>query len=450
MKLIIVGTGKVGETLVENFIKEGHDVIVVDVKHDRVSSIVNNYDVKGIVGNGLEKGVLLDAGADSADFVIACTSRDEMNILCCVLARKLGVKQTVARVRDPEYFLDMENVREDLGVDCFFNPELRAADEIAGVLKFPSAKNVETFADGKANMVEFDILKGNPTIGKSLMEISKEYGNKVLFAVVERNGETMIPRGDFVIQEGDAVQIIGSDLEIALFTKKLKIFKPRAKSVFIVGGGKIAYYLARKLLSDGVRIKIVEKDEKRAVELSQELPDANVLLLDATEQQLLEEENLDNNDACVTLTGIDEQNVIISLYAKECGVGKVITKIARHSLLKVAKTLGLDTVISPRRAIANHIIRFVRANQAQTGNGVNTLYKVHDKVEALEFSVGDEFLRVKVPIRNLDIDKRVLIGGIVRNGEFVLPSGETVLEFGDKVIVVTSLQNVTELNQIIK
>ena len=225
MKIIIIGVGKVGETLVANFIKEKHDVLVIDINQERVNYIVNRYDVQGIVGNGLEKGAFNNAEIENADFVIACTSRDEANILSCVLARKLGAKHTIARVRDPEYFRGMENVREELGVDNFFNPELRAAEEIEEILKFPSAKNIENFADGRARMVEFDVLDGNPIAGKSLMEISKDYGNKILFGMVKRGEEIFIPRGDFVLKSGDSVRIIGAESEIIVFTKKLKIYR---------------------------------------------------------------------------------------------------------------------------------------------------------------------------------------------------------------------------------
>lgn len=450
MNLIIVGAGKVGETLVESFIHENHDIVVLDVDAQRVNYLVNRYDVQGLVGSGVERSSLIDAGIEDADFLIACTSRDEVNILCSVLARKLGAKRTIARVRDPEYFKEMENMREDLGLDYFFNPELRAAVEIADILKFPSAKNVESFAGGRARMVELDISGENPVIGKTIAEISKEYGHKILFGMVSRGEEVIIPRGDFTLLSGDTVHIIGAETEIAKFSKKLKIYKPRAKSVFIIGGGKIAYYLAKELISLGVNVKIAEKDQERAAELSESLDKATVLVLDATEQETLDEENLKGADACVTLTGMDEENVIVSLYAKQRGVDKVITKVDRPSVQNMVKTLGLDTVISPRTAIANHIIRFVRANKAATESGINTLYKLHEKVEAVEFTVSNEFNRVGVPIKNLDIEKGVLIGGIVRGDEFILPSGDTVFLVGDRVIVVAAGKNIMALKEVVR
>ena len=450
MNLVIIGVGKVGETLVTNLINENHDIMVVDINGDKVQSFVNRYDVNGITGSALERGALLSAGVDKADFVIACTAQDEKNILACVLARKLGAKYTIARVRDPEYFKEMDNMKEDLGLDFLFNPELQSAIEIAQVLKFPSAKTVDSFAGGKATMIEFDVADGSPIIGKQLMEISKEYGNNFLFAMVRRGEEVFIPRGNFVLNRGDSVHMIASDSALESFTKKVNMFKRRAKSVFIIGGGKIAYYLAENLIKMGVDVKIVEKNQQRADELSAGLHKATVLLFDATDQEALEEEKLKASDACVTLTGMDEENVIISLYAKGQGVGKVITKVDRLSMRSMVEQLGLDTIVSPRNVIANHILRFVRAHQADTGSGINTLYKLHDKAEALEFTVNDTFSAVNVPLKKLGVKSGILVGGIVRNGVFILPTGDTELLVGDKVIIVTAVNKITDLSQILR
>lgn len=450
MNLVIVGVGKVGETLVANLINENHDIMIADINGDNVQSLVNRYDVNGVTGSALERGTLLSAGVDKADFVIACTAQDEKNILACVLARKLGAKYTIARVRDPEYFKEMENIKEDLGLDFLFNPELQTANEIAQVLKFPSAKSVESFADGKATMIEFAVADNSPIIEKPLMDVSKEYGNNFLFAMVKRGEEVFIPRGNFVLKGGDSVYMIASESALESFTKKANMFKRRAKSAFIIGGGKIAYYLAESLIKMGVDVKIVEKNEQRANELSAELPKATVLLFDATEQEALEEEKLKDSDACVTLTGMDEENVIISLYAKGQGVGKVVTKVDRPSIHSMVTQLGLDTVVSPRNVIANHILRFVRAHQADTGSGINTLYKMHDKAEALEFTVSEKFSAINVPLKKLGVKSGILIGGIVRDGAFILPTGDTEFSVGDKVIVITAVKQITDLSQILR
>ena len=450
MNLLIIGAGKVGSTLVQNFLNENHDIVVVDTEISRVNDVVNRYDVQGKVGSGLTREVLVDAGAETADFVIACTPRDEVNILCCVFAKKLGAKKTIARVRDPEYFNEMDNMKEDLGLDFFFNPELQTAKEIAQVLQFPSAMNVESFAGGSANMTVFHIGENNPLVGKSLIEISKEYGCKLLIGIVSRGTDVFIPRGDFKLNAGDDVHIIASAMEIAKFSKKVKLFKPRAKTVFIIGGGKIAYYLAKELRSTGVSVKIVESDRERAEELSKELEGVTVILGDGTDHEILAEENIKRTDACVTLTGVDEENVIISLFAQSKGVNKVITKADRLSVLEMAKRLGLDTIVSPRECIANHIIRFVRAHQAESSSGMNTLYKLDDKVEAIEFTVGYDFKMINKKLKEMQFKKSILIGGIVRDGKYILPTGDSTIEKGDKVIVVAPARRVSGLSEILK
>lgn len=450
MNLIIVGAGKVGSTLVESFVKENHDIIVMDTDGATLTGVVNRYDVKGVIGSGLERDSLTEADVSQTDFFIACTSRDEVNILSCVLAKKLGARRTIARVRDPEYFKEMKSMKEVLGLDFFFNPEYRTAAEIAQVLKFPSAINVESFADGRANMVEFKIGEGNPLVGKSLFSISKEYNLNLLIGMVVRGDEVIIPRGDFVIKKGDIVHIIAPATEISAFSKKVKLFKPRAKSVFMVGGSKISFYLAKELIESGVSVKIVEKDADRANELSKALPKATVICGDATEQEVLDEESFKNSDAFVSLTDRDEQNVIFSLYAANAGVSKVVTKVDRPEILSMIKNSGLETSVSPRIAIANHIIRFVRAHQAESGSGINTLYKFHDKVEALEFTVGEDFLGKGREIKELQIKSGILIGGIVRGDEYVHPKGDSKLLVGDKVIVVTAVRSITELSEILR
>ena len=450
MNIVIVGAGKVGETLIGNLVREKHNVSIVDNDYEIVNDVVNRHDVKGVIGGGLERSVLIDAGVEKADFVIACTSRDETNILCCVLAKKIGARSTIARVRDPQYFKEMETMRTDLGLDYWFNPELATAMEIAQVLKFPSARSVESFAGGRTRMAEFEITGNNPLVGKNLQQISREYGNKILIGVVQRGDKIIIPHGDYVVESGDLIHIIAEEQEITAFCKQLKIFKRRAKSVFIIGGGKITFYLAQELLNSGVSVKIVERDEARAEELSELLPQATVLIGDGTYQEVLDEENLKGNDACITLTGMDEENVMISLYAKQSKVDKIVTKIDRPSILKLVGVLGLGTVVSPRNVIANHIVRFVRSYSAAADEGADTLYKIGNKAEALEFTVLDGFKGVNVPLKELTLKKSVLIGGIVRDNEFILPSGDSTLNVGDRVIVVSEEKQFTKLSQILR
>lgn len=449
MELVILGAGKVGEILIENLIKENHDVVVIDKNAKKIELLVNKYDVKGIVGNGVSRETLTEAGVPAADFFIACTAYDEVNVICCVLAKSLGVKYTVARVRDPEYNKELSFMKEELSLDALFNPEYRTAKEISKVLKFPSATNVESFADGKVSLAEFVINADNPIIGKSVMDIVKEYDSKVIFAMVKRDDNVFIPLGDFVINEGDRISVLSKESEIADFCKKVKMLKTPVKNVFMVGGGKIAYYLAQELSSCGMSVRIVENNEKRCVELANTLPNAEILYGDGSELSLLEELKLEKSDACITLTGIDEENAMVSLYAKQLNVRKVITKLDRKSVVNMSKTLGLDSIVTPNTVIANYIFRFVRSLQTNSGSGVRRLYKFGDNVEALEFIV-DESFPCGVKLRDLKLYKDVVIGAIVRGTEHVLPRGDTAFEAGDRVIVIVSNRKITELNQILR
>ena len=404
MNIVIVGAGKVGASLVENFIAEGHDVLVVDSNPSVVESIVNKYDVQGIVGSGIERDTLIEAGTERADFFITCTSRDEFNVLCGVLAKKIGAKYTIARVRRPEYFKEIQTLRRDLGLDMLFNPEYRTAVEIANVLKFPSSKSVERFSSGKAIMVEFEIDKDNPMADKTIVGIAKEYRGKVLFAMVNRNGKVYIPKGDFVIREEDRVFVISTEEEITAFCKSMRIFKRQSKSIFMIGGGMIAFYLADLLRGTKSSIKIVENNVDKCNLLSESLEGVSIVYGDGTDQEVLLEEGLAKSDACVTLTGNDEENVVISMYAQQIGVNKVVTKVDRPTIMGMLSSLSLDTVVSPKNVIANHIIKFVRSRMVKTDSEMNEFYKLAGGAEAIEFTVTDKFEGQNVPIKKLKIN----------------------------------------------
>ena len=450
MRLIIVGAGKIGATLVEKLSKEKHDIVIVDKDAKIVEQIVNRYDVMGVCGGGADRMILEEAGVSSADFVIACTSRDELNILCCMLAKKMGATHTIARVRDPEYFMEMEYMKGELDLDMWFNPELRTAEEIAEILSFPTAVNIERFADGAAVMVEFKVKKDNPMIGKSVMEINRDFNVNALFSAVIRDNKGYIPRGDFIIQEGDVIHLTASEKGITDFSKKTQTFRRRARSVFIIGGGKIAYYLAKELIASKVSVKIIEKDEARCEWLSEELPEATILHGDGTDHEVLDEEGIDKSNAVVTLTGMDEENVIVSLYATRKKVAKVITKVDRPTISQMVSHLGLDSVLSPRTVIASSVVRFVREIASEGKTRINQLYKIHDKVEALEFTVTGAFGYKSIPLKELNIKKNFLVNGIVREGEFIIPTGDTVFMEGDEVLIVTTEKHVSGLEDIIR
>jgi len=450
MKIVIVGIGLTGSTLALRLLNEKHDVTVVDESFDTVEQLVTTSDVKGVVGSCLDRNILADAEVDKADCFFACTLRDELNILSCVLAKKMGAKYTVARVRDPKYFNSLEDLKGELNVDMMFNPEYRTAMEIAQILKFPSASSADTFAAGKVTLAEIRIAEDSPIAGLSVREVAKKADNKLLVAVVSRGDKVFIPKGDFILQVGDYIHIAAEEQALLDFSKKIKAFKQRAKSVIIVGGGRISYYLTKELLDKGVNVKIIEINEDRCRELDEELTRATVICADGTDTAVLNEEGIRDADAFVAITGMDEENAVISLYAASIGDKKIITEISSLPLRKMVYKLGLDTVISPHEVISDLLIRFVRAHQVGEGVGINALYRIHDKAEAIEFTVEGDFKGLNVPLRDLKLKNNVLLCGLVRDGEFILPSGDTILREHDKVLVVTGAKQVTELNQIIR
>ena len=450
MKVVIVGIGKIGEPLATRLLKEKHDVTVVDEDYQRVDDIVNRSDVKGVVGNCLERHILSEAEVDKADFFFACTPRDELNILSAVLAKKMGAKKVVARVRDPKYLSSIESLKGELGVDMIFNPEYRTALEIRQILKFPSAISADSFASGKVSLTEFRISEDSPIRDMTVMDASRTVGGKMLFAVVSRDGKVTIPNGDFVLQANDLVHIATEEKDLLELSKKINLFKQKAKSVLILGGGRISYYLAKELLADGVKVKIIEIDEERCRELDEELGKATVICADGTETDILEEEGIRSVDAFIAMTGMDEENAVTSLFASSLGHMKVVPMITSAPLAKMVRKLGLDSVIAPHEVIADQLVRFVRANQVNEGEGINALYRIHDKAEAVEFTVQPDFPGIGIPLKSLKLKNNVLLFGVVRNGEFILPSGNTALAVHDKVLVVTGVKQVTELDQILK
>ncbi|MBQ0099506.1 MAG: Trk system potassium transporter TrkA, partial [Firmicutes bacterium] len=438
MKSVVVGVGKAGLTIVENLIKENHDVTVIDVDAKKIENLLNKYDIQGAVGTGAEHDVMESCGVAETDFFIACTSHDDFNILVCILAKKLGAKKTIARVRDPRYFREIENLKKDLGIDMIFNPEYRTALEIAKTFRFPSARSLESFASGNANMVEYLIDSDDDAIiGKTVREIINDLNVKVLFGMVVRGNDVFIPDGDFIINEGDYIHVIGAESDIIAFTRKLHVYKQSPKSVVVIGGGTVSYYLSEKLISSGIDVKIIEKDEKKCEELSNALPDITVLCGDGTDAEVLDEEGIKDAGACVAITGSDESNVIVSLYALNKGVKKVISVVDEPTVNSMVDKIGLDTIVSPRNVIANYVIRFVRAHKFNESTGMKRLYMLEDGADAIEFMIKDTFKKIGVPLKEMRLKKNVIIGAVIREGKFLLPAGDTTLELGDRVVIVT-------------
>ena len=450
VKIVIVGDGKVGQALTARLAEEGHDIVIIDNSPKPLKNSVELYDVMGVQGNGASIAVQREAGVEEADLLIAATSGDELNILCCLVARKLGVAHTIARVRNPEYSEQLSLMREELGLSMTVNPELAAAVEIARMLRFPSALKLDSFAKGRIELVEIKILEDSPLLGQPLHSLSSRLGVRILVCAVRRGEEVYIPTGDFVLREGDKISITASPAELDNLFRKLNIFRHKVHDVMIVGGGRIAYYLSRQLLAMGMEVKIIEQDPARCEVLSDLLPKANVILGDGTERELLEEENIADMDALVALTGIDEENVIISMYAGALRVNKIVTKINRMSFQEILDAAGIDSVISPKGITVNQIVRYVRAMENSQGSNVETLHRiVGGRVEALEFRVRNNPEITGVPLKDMDTKPNLLIACIIRGRKLIFPGGNDTMEEGDSVIVVTTNQQLQDLSDIL-
>lgn len=449
MYIIIVGQGKLGTTLTSQLSKEGHDIVVIDQKNSVVTSIVDQYDVMGICGNGATVDVLQEAGAKKAKVLIACTGSDEFNILCCMFAKSLGTEYTIARVRNPDYNSQKEFLSAKMNIDFLVNPEYETANEISRIIRFPSAANVDSFGRGKVDMAQIILKNDNPLCGIALADIRKKFKAKVLICAVQRENSVYIPSGDFVFHAQDSVSITGARAELSMFMRQIGIYKKKISNVMIIGGGKIAYYLSILLSETGRNLQLIETNEARCKELTEMLNDVTIVNGDGTDQDVLEEQGIDIQDALVALTGIDEENIIVSMYARSKNVKKVITKVDRHSY-SILNDVGLETVVSPQTVAANLVVGRIRAIQNSAGSAqINTLYKMlGGKVEAAEFIVPEEVGYTDIPFKDMKLLPNLLIGSILRNGKIIFPSGDDVMKSGDSVIVVTAGRILEDLHDI--
>lgn len=450
MKIILIGAGKVGKKIADQLAAEGHDIIVVDNDAARLNTLINNQDVMTVLGNGALCDVQLEAGVDKADVVITTTPEDELNMLCCLLAKKLGAKRCIARVRNPEYYKQLDFIKNELGLSMAVNPEFAAAAEMARVLVLPAAAQVEVFANGRVELVEFKISEQNPISGIPLAEIYKKYKIKILVCAVQRGNEVIIPGGSFIPQAGDRISIACNHTEAEKFFKKIGATNNKIRSVMIIGGGRIGYYLAKQLTQSGIAVKIIESDFRRCTQLTELLSEVSVINADGTDHTVLKEEGIENVDAFAALTGIDEENMIMAMYAKTKNVSKVVSKINRGSYVNISDIIGLDSIVSPKQLAANNILGYIRAmKNSENSNNVETIYKVVDgKVEALEFIVREETSYTNRPLRELKTRRNVLIASIVRNRKNIIPGGDDCIKRGDNVIVVTTENNLHDLKEI--
>ena len=453
MKIIIVGGGKIGQKLAEVLSAESdNDVTLIDVRQSVITDTVGQFDVMGIIGSGVNLDILNEAGITDADLLIAVTGSDEMNLLSCLMAKKSGNCKTIARVRKPEYSKALNVFKEDLGLAMIINPEQAAASEIARVLRLPSAIQIDTFAKGRVEILKFRVPEGCVLHNLKVMDIVSKLKCDVLVCGVERGEDAFIPDGNFVLKEGDLVSIVSSIQSYTYFFKKIGINTQRVKNTIIVGGGATAFYLANQLIQSGIDVKIIERDQERCDELCRLLPKATVIHGDGSDNWLLLEEGVERAESFVSLTNIDEVNILLSLFAKsKMSGGKLVTKINRIAYDEVISGLELDTTVYPKDITVEYIFKFIRAMKNTIGSNVQTMHMILEgKAEALEFRINENSIIMGTSIENLNLKKNVLIACINRNGRIILPRGRDTIEPGDTVIVVTTHKGFEDISDILE
>ena len=452
MNIIIAGCGKVGTSVVSSLVTEGHDVTVIDNNRKILAEVTDIYDVIGVFGNSVDSGILMEAGADKADLFVATTQSDELNMLTCFLAKKLGSKHTIARIRNIEYNQSsLEFVRQQLDLSSSINPEYLAAHEISNIIKFPAAAKIESFSRRAFEIVEITLRQNSMLHGLSLKEMRAKFKTKCLICSVQRNDEVTIPDGNFVLNSGDKIGIAATPANIQEFLTEIGYIQKRIKSVMILGGSKTAIYLAKMLEASGVSVKIIEQNLEVCHQLSEELPKSVIIHGDGAHQELLDEEGIASTDAFISLTGMDEENILISYYAASRGVPKVITKVSKDELFVMAEKLGLDSIITPKKIVADLIVRYARAIENTKGSNVETLYKLmDDKCEALEFKVQSGAKVTGIPLKYMKLKPMILIAGIIRGNQPITPTGDDIISLGDRVIIFSTDLHLNNLDDILR
>lgn len=441
MNIIIVGCGKVGGELAYRLNDEGNNITVIDIEAAKVNDLTSRLDILGVTGNGATHLVQQEAGIRDADILIAVTGSDELNLLCCLIAKKAGNCKTIARVRDPQYSSEAPYLKEELGLAMVINPEFQAAAEIARVLRFPSAIKIDTFAKGKVDLMKFRLPENCILNGCSVKEITTKLKCDVLVCTVEREDEAYIPNGDFIFEEKDVISIIASPSNANAFFRRIDYKINQVKDCIIAGGGEIAYYLCKILKKTGIALKIIEKDPKRCEMLCTDLPEVTVICGDAADQQTLLEEGIENANSFAALTNLDEENIMLSLFAKAKGCAKLVTKINRIDFFEVIKQLDLDTIIYPKHITSELIVSYVRAMKNTIGSNVQTVYSIiKDKAEAAEFLIKEKSPVLGKPLTELKFKPNVLVAVILRGNRVILPRGSDAFEKNDSVIIVSNIK----------
>lgn len=451
MRIIIVGCGKVGRTLTDQLSKEGHDITLIDQSPERIEDLTNQFDVMGIVGNGASYNIQQEAGIQHADLIIAVTDSDELNLLCCTVATQVVGCAAIARVRTPDYSKEVGYLREKLGLTMIINPELEAAREIARILYLPTALEVNTFTHGQAELIKFKLPENNPLCGMTVAYLGQHITNDILICAVEHEGEVHIPSGNFLLKAGDTISFISTRKTAKYFLEKIGFNTKQVKSSMIIGGGKAAYYLATQLLHAGISVKIIEKDFERCERLSTLLPEAVIICGDGSNQDLLQEEGIETAESFIPLTGIDEENIMLTLHAKQVSNAKVITKINRITFTNVISQLDLGSVIYPKYITSEAIIAYVRARRASLDSNVESLYHMYEqRVEAIEFRVREESSVTNITLKDLPLKRDLLIACIIRSGKTIIPTGTDTIQVRDTVIVVTTHTGLKDIHDILR
>ncbi|MBK0348589.1 Trk system potassium transporter TrkA [Aerococcaceae bacterium zg-ZJ1578] len=449
MKIVIVGGGKVGEKLCAELSHEHNDILLIEKDEEKLDQLMNKFDITGIVGNGASIEIQQEIGVDTADVFIAVTEMDEINLISSVLAKNLGATYTVARVRNPEYSNHQSVLKESLGLSLIINPELSAARDIVRVLKYPSALSAESFAADRVNLVEVEINEDSKLVGVDLREFRQKFGS-ILVCMSIRNNEAIIPSGNYQIQANDRIFITGEATDMMHFFKVIGNNEKSIRSTLIIGGGRIAYYVLKALKQSKIKATVIELDRERAQYLSEEFPNATIIHADGSDHEILEEYGLEDFDSFMSLTGVDEENLVMSVFAKHNGVKKVITKMSRVEILKILTSVPLRTIITPKQIVANEIIQFVRARANIQGSNVEALYRLADnQVEVLQFRVTRNSKVCNIPLFQLKIKPNVLIAYIMRGQELIFPNGNDQLLPHDRVLVVTTARMFEDLEDIL-
>ncbi len=451
MKIVIVGAGKVGEYLFTDLNTDENDIILIEKRQEILNEMLSKYDIMGVSGNATSYDVLDEASVSDSDVFIAVTESDEINIISCIFAKKMGAKYTIARVRNPEYSDKYGFIKETLGIDLMINPEFVSAREISRSLKYPSAHSVETFADGRVKLVGISVDGKNPLNNLKISDLQQIFNHKILIGIVQRGEEIFIPSGNFVIRENDKVYFTGADEYVYKFYNQIGVNDKNVDSVFIIGGSRISYYLISNLIRENINIKLIEVNRERAEFFSEKFPqDVKIICADGSDSDVLDEEGMSGYDSCIALTGIDEENIMLSMYAKKLNVKKTIAKVSRLSLLNIISSAENYSFVTPKKLVSDIIISVVRSIMNSEGANIETLHRLCDnKVEAVEIKIKKETKAIGKALKDLNIKENVLIAYIIRDGKLIFPTGDDSILVGDSVIVISKANLVQNIDCIL-